>query len=151
MKDHNLKQYNRKKGHISAVALLLAASVFLSGCAGNISFMEKEKEEPEFAMETLGLEPDFSYERKAESPNIQVDRLGYLPGSSKTAVFQGQELPDRFQVIEKDSGECVYEGDIRIREDAHGRCPHGIWQFHGAGERRKLLYQMRENRMLLLF
>lgn len=118
MKDHNLKQYNRKKGHISAVALLLAASVFLSGCAGNISFMEKEKEEPEFAMETLGLEPDFSYERKAESPNIQVDRLGYLPGSSKTAVFQGQELPDRFQVIEKDSGECVYEGDIRIREDA---------------------------------
>ena len=118
MKDHKLKQYNRKKRHISAALLLLTVSVFLSGCAGNISFMDKEKEEPEFAMETLGLEPDFSYERKAESPGIQVDRLGYLPGSSKTAVFQGQELPDRFQVIEKDSGECVYEGDIRIREDA---------------------------------
>lgn len=102
---------------VSAAVLLLAVSVLLSGCAA-IPSGEAGKGEAEFSAETLGLAPDFSYERKPERPSIQVDRFGYLPGSSKMAVFQGRELPDRFRVIAKDSGECVYEGDIRIREDA---------------------------------
>lgn len=92
--------------------------MLLSGCAADFPFMDEEQEEPEFTLETLGLEPDFSYERAAERPSIQVDRLGYLPGSVKMAVFQGEELPEKFQVIAKDSGECVYEGDIRIKDGA---------------------------------
>lgn len=67
--------------------------------------------------ETLGLVPDFSYERKAEKPGVWVDQLGYLPGSVKMAVFQGEELPERFQVVAKDSGECVFEGDIKLSGD----------------------------------
>ena len=67
--------------------------------------------------ETLGLEPDFSYERKVEKPHIQTDRLGYLPKSAKTAIIQGGELPQRFQIMEKDSGKCVYEGEVRRNEE----------------------------------
>lgn len=108
----------KRKKAFSAVILLLVESLLLSGCAGNIPLKGGGQEETEFTMETLGLEPDFSYERKPERPGIQIDRLGYLPGSSKMAVFQGEELPENFRVIEKDSGECVYEGEIRLREDA---------------------------------
>lgn len=108
----------KRKKAVSAVILLLTQSLLLSGCAGNIPLRGDGQEETEFTMETLGLEPDFSYERKPEKPSIQIDRLGYLPGSSKTAVFQGEKLPKDFRVIEKDSGECVYEGEIRLREDA---------------------------------
>ena len=98
--------------------------------------MEKEENGTEFTMETLGLEPDFSYVREPEKPGIQVDRLGYLPGSSKMAVFQGTELPESFQVVGKDSGECVYQGK-RIR-----RRIYRIWQLYGVEGRGKLLYQM---------
>ena len=108
-----------KKG-FPRIALIMAMSLLLSGCAGNIPFIgkeEKESEETEYMAETLGLEPDFSYERQAETPNVQVDRLGYLPESTKIAFFMGRELPENFRVIEKESGECVYEGEIRQKED----------------------------------
>lgn len=112
-----MRLHDKKK--FSRIALVMAVSLFLSGCAGNVPFIGKEKEGQEgsaFSMETLGLTPDFSYERKAEKPSIQVDRMGYLPKSTKIAIFQGKELPENFQVIEKDSGEVVYEGEIRIEE-----------------------------------
>lgn len=109
-----------RRRRFCGVSLLMALCLLLSGCAGDIPFSgagKRGQEEQEATPETLGLVPDFSYERKAEKPGIQVDRLGYLPGSVKTAVFQGKELPDRFQVMAKDSGECVYEGEIRLSAD----------------------------------
>lgn len=110
-----------KKKSISRIALIMAACLFLSGCTGNIPFINKDaaaQEEIAVTVETLGLEPDFSYERKAERPSIQVNRLGYLPKSVKTAIFQGKELPENFRIIEKTSRECVYEGEIRLKKDA---------------------------------
>lgn len=104
-----------KKNHFHIVWVVILC-LLLSGCAGNAPLTGKgqeRREESVFTAETLGLTPDFSYERKAEKPNIQVDRLGYLPQSVKTAIFWEEELPDRFQVMKKDSGECVYEGKVR--------------------------------------
>lgn len=115
-----MRRYGKHKNYISALALTLAISLFLSGCAVDLPFMESDmsgQEAPEFTPETLGLTPDFSYERPAERPGIRTDLLGYLPESAKTAVFQGKELPESFQVISRDSGECVYEGVVRIRGD----------------------------------
>lgn len=85
-------------------------------------------------METLGLTPDFNYERKEEKPSVQVDRLGYLPGSAKTAIFQGKELPEHFQVIDRDSGQCVYEGDVSPGEDRTGDTLTGYGNFTGLKE-----------------
>lgn len=119
--DKTVKQYNVNKKSFFRIVPIVAMSLLLSGCAGNIPFMEKEEKasgKTAYMAETLGLEPDFSYERQAEIPNIQVDRLGYLPESTKIAFFQGKELPESFQVIEKESGECVYEGKVRCEEEA---------------------------------
>ena len=114
-----MRRCGKHTNDISVLALTVAISLVLSGCAVNLPFAQKDRADrisPEFTAETLGLTPDFSYERPVERPGIRTDLLGYLPGSIKTAVFQGRELPERFQVISKDSGECVYEGDIRVRE-----------------------------------
>lgn len=116
-----MKWYDMAKKGFPRIALIMVISLLLSGCAGNIPFIGKEEKgsgRVEYMAETLGLEPDFSYERQAETPNVQVNRLGYLPGSTKVAFFQGKELPENFRVIEKESGECVYEGEVRQKEDA---------------------------------
>lgn len=55
-------------------------------------------------------EPDLSYEVPVSSPNIYVNQLGYIPQSVKVAVFSGKELPERFHVVRKDTGEIVYTG-----------------------------------------
>lgn len=112
-----MKRYVKYKNYIPVLSVTVAASLLLSGCAVNLPFMESagtEQGEQEFAPETLGLTPDFSYERQTERPGIRIDTLGYLPDSAKVAVFQGKELPEKFQVIAKDSGESVYEGSIRV-------------------------------------
>lgn len=115
-----MKRYGkRNKKYSSIVALTVAVSLLLSGCALRLPFTGDGNGgtgEQEPLPETLGLVPDFSYERKEEKPGILTDRLGYLPYSVKTAVFQGKELPETFQVMEKDSGRCVYEGKIRRGE-----------------------------------
>lgn len=127
-----MKWYDMAKKVFPRIALIMAISLLLSGCAGNIPFMgkeEKESGETEYMAETLGLEPDFSYERQAETPNVQVNRLGYLPESTKIAFFQGKELPENFRVIEKESGECVYEGEVRQKEDTDGGILTGYGSF----------------------
>lgn len=134
--DETVKWYGMDKKSFSRIALIVAMSLLLSGCAGNIPFMEKEEEpgETEYTAKTLGLEPDFSYERQAETPNIQVDRLGYRPESTKIAFFQGKELPEYFQVIEKGSGECVYEGEVRREENGADGILTGYGNFTGVKE-----------------
>ena len=114
-----MKKFYRLKKYRAVLALTAAVSLLLSGCTAGLPLTEGDKAgqaAPELASETLGLTPDFSYERQTEKPWIKTDCLGYLPDSVKTAVFQGKKLPDRFQVITKDSGECVYEGEIRVSE-----------------------------------
>lgn len=113
------------------VTLMVTVSVLLSGCAAKIPFPDKEREETDFVPQTLGLAPDFSYEIPKENPGVQVDRLGYLPGSSKTAVFEGENLPESFQVIAKDSGECVYEGDVSAEEETADGISIGYGSFTG--------------------
>lgn len=120
MKKGNVRQYNNRRGGITAALFIAAVSMFLSGCAVDVPFAADRQEETEIMPETLGLTPDFTYEKAKESPSIQVDRLGYLPASSKMAVFQGKELPESFRVIAKDTGECVYEGKIRIKKEENG-------------------------------
>ena len=125
-----MKRQGRHQKKLSCIALLAAVALTLAGCGVTFPFgREEETGEDEFKLETLGLAPDFSYERKAELPSVRIDRLGYLPESVKTAVFRGEELPERFRVIEKDTGECAYEGSVRIDEENAGGILTGYGTF----------------------
>ena len=54
----------------------------------------------------------FDYEVPNSQPSILINQLGYYPESVKTAVFVGQNVPDRFSVIDVKTGEEVYVGEI---------------------------------------
>lgn len=49
---------------------------------------------------------------EAPSKDINVNQVGYLPGAKKTAIFRGEEAEDKFEVINADTKETVYTGDI---------------------------------------
>ena len=49
------------------------------------------------------------------TPSIKVNQTGYLPKSDKRALLTGAHLPDTFSVIDMESGETVYEGEVTER------------------------------------
>lgn len=57
--------------------------------------------------------PELSYEVPVSTPGILLNRLGYLTGDTKEAVFKGSEMPDVFYVINADSKEVVYTGFLK--------------------------------------
>lgn len=46
---------------------------------------------------------------EAETPDVQIDQIGYLPGDAKIAVFRGDAIGDSFTVKNAD-GDVVCEG-----------------------------------------
>lgn len=61
---------------------------------------------------TLGLTPEFNYEVPECLPSILVDQVGYACLSDKLAFFQGEQLPETFSVVDAESGQVVYTGQI---------------------------------------
>ncbi len=61
---------------------------------------------------SLGLSSEFDYEVPVSLPNILVDQVGYARDSNKIAVILGEFPPDIFMVMEADTGEIVYTGQI---------------------------------------
>lgn len=48
----------------------------------------------------------------AEVPDILVNQVGYRPGDRKSAIFRGEDIGDAFSVIDTESGDCVFTGEI---------------------------------------
>ncbi len=57
-------------------------------------------------------EQDFNYAVPVSTPSVLVNQLGYHTDSVKTAVFVGENVPDKFSVVDKETGESVFEGEI---------------------------------------
>lgn len=47
-----------------------------------------------------------------EGIDINIDQIGYFPDSTKTVVFRGTDVGKTFNVVNADSGEVVFTGDI---------------------------------------
>lgn len=47
-----------------------------------------------------------------DTPDIQVNQLGYRPDDRKIAVFRGEDIDGSFQVVDSKSGESVFEGTL---------------------------------------
>ena len=67
---------------------------------------------------SLGLTPDLEYEKPVIEAHIEVDQLGYLPDSPKIAVFRGDDLNGRFSVVDQESGDIAYSGEIRSKTES---------------------------------
>ena len=61
------------------------------------------------------VEPEktnLSYPVPKSIPNVLVDQNGYEMKSTKIALFRGDNLQSSFEVVDAESGEIVYTGDI---------------------------------------
>lgn len=85
----------------------LLAAVMLTACGSSMSLTE-EAGAQEKELTTLGLVPSFDYEVPVSKPSILVDQLGYDVNSSKIAIFEGEDLPGVFELVDADTGEIVY-------------------------------------------
>lgn len=88
--------------------------MLLTGCGfvSEFSFdtLQVGSEGEEFV--TLGLTPEFDYEVPESRPSILIDQVGYARRSNKEAIFYGEQLPDTFTVVDAESGQTVYTGQI---------------------------------------
>ena len=103
-----------KKIHSKKIISILLIAALLTGCAfaPEYSFDNPPENDDENSFTTLGLAPEFDYEVPESLPSILVDQLGYPADGSKIAVFCGESLPDTFTIIDADTGESVYTGQI---------------------------------------
>lgn len=93
------------------IMLLSVAAAAICGCGGPGNTLHKDG--PQSLEET----PDLSYEVPGEQlPKIMTDVSGYETKNRKLAIFQGKNLPDRFDVVRADTGEVVYTAELGEKE-----------------------------------
>lgn len=91
---------------------ILLAICILAGCSLPLE-NKKQNFQGNDRIDTLGLTPDFSYEVIEQLPGILVNQLGYLPGESKTAILQGNDLENVFYVYNAFTKEQEYQGTLK--------------------------------------
>lgn len=93
-----------------------AAQKELNELTGKIQDTKKHIE-GENAKETIplsfGLTPEFTYAVIPMKVAIKVNQLGYQPRWQKIAVFEGIQSPQNFQVVEYQTGQVVFEGQMQ--------------------------------------
>ena len=74
--------------------------------------------------------------RAADSSYLRVNQLGYQPADVKIAIAMGQGgLPARFQVVDADTQNVVFEGESRTIDEAWGKFPkHADLDFSKVGK-----------------
>lgn len=102
------KRYNK------ILICFVIGAVLTTGCGrmAELSFDAPQTGSAGEEMTTLGLTPEFNYEVPESRPSILVDQVGYAKGSDKVAIFVGEELPEIFSVVDSDSGQVVYTGQV---------------------------------------
>lgn len=101
-----MKQYERRAAAIWA-GILMAV---LSGCG-----MQAEQENSDnlyFAVEGMESTPVVDYSVPRALPNVLVDVRGYTAECEKRAAVKGRELPTTFRLINAETGEEVYSGQL---------------------------------------
>ncbi|MGN1180042.1 MAG: glycoside hydrolase family 9 protein [Suilimivivens sp.] len=88
--------------------VLLCMMIF-AGCSRPET---KEQEQEKNTVDFTGMEEeaDLSYEVPVSIPGILIDQLGYMTGSTKVAVFKGEEIPEQFHVVDEETGEIMFTG-----------------------------------------
>ncbi len=109
----------------AALCFIICLAAVLGGC-GNEDFPGAAG--MSFAMEDA---PIVDYAVPESTPNILVNRRGYLSGGAKEAVVKGSRLPEEFRLVDAGTGEAVYEGWIAgVQYDAQAGIYVGYAPFH---------------------
>ncbi len=107
-----------KKRCIKILICFVTGAVLMTGCGkiADLSSPVPQTGNSGEELTSLGLTPEFNYEVPESRPSILVDQVGYARKSDKVAFFLGENLPDTFSVLDSDSGQVVYTGQIEYEE-----------------------------------
>jgi len=104
------KMIDRKR--IASCLLMAFCMNLIAGCAVSLPVESNQPEE----ISTIQKEKqEVTYEIPQTIPNVLVDQNGYEMKSTKIAIFRGNNLQTTFEVIDADTQETVYTGDIIAR------------------------------------
>lgn len=92
---------------------LLFIAICLTGCV-NVPVQNVPGQQENY-FSSMEEEPELSYEVPVSIPGILVNQQGYMIGSTKAAVFIGEDIPEVFYVINTQTGETSYTGSVEDR------------------------------------
>lgn len=106
----NLK-YNRKYAAIFSL-------LFIVNIIGNTACGNAPAEMGHVSIADMGMEntPVINYTIPTMTPNILVDQQGYAANGDKQAVVKSREPVEDFRLINKGTGEIVYDGRVKQPE-----------------------------------
>lgn len=111
--------------------LFSVVSLLLTGCGESENIQINPQEVVADQNLTHNLEPDFQYSRPVEQSNVLVNKTGYMTGSSKIAIFLGDRIPETYEIVEKESGEAVFRGNIQTKADGTSIGNFSEWKTPG--------------------
>lgn len=132
-----------KEGNTIAkrITALLLAAMLLAGCKSSDPGTVNTNPQPgEPAVEKVDNQnlsmldaPEIAYEKESMVSSIHVDLVGYEAEAEKLAVIEAPILPRRFSVINKNTGETVYNGYVKEKDSVEdsGEALFGILDFSG--------------------
>lgn len=92
------------KNRIKSFLSITLVVTLLTGCAAFDSDNSK--------IDKSKTEQTFDYEIPESKPSVLVNQLGYYTDSVKTAIFIGENVPDKFFIIDVKTEEEVFSGEI---------------------------------------
>lgn len=102
--------------HKFIVITVLLGIIICAGCSRPPLNEQEVQEENIVGFTSMEEEPELSYEVPVSTPGILIDQLGYMTQSSKIAVFQGEEMPEEFRVVNIQTKETVFTGFLEEKE-----------------------------------
>ena len=104
-------KYNRKYAVI--LSLLFIVNIIGNTACGNTSVETGHGSITDMGMENT---PIINYTIPTLTPNVLVDQQGYAMNGEKQAVVKSRETVENFRLIDKETGEIVYDGKIKQSE-----------------------------------
>ena len=104
----NILRYSRKSAGILSL-LLLFNSIEMMACG------QTTVETGHVSISMTGMEstPVINYTLPVMTPNVLVDQQGYAADGEKQAVVKGREPVETFRLVNRETGEAVYENMIK--------------------------------------
>ena len=101
-------RYSRKSAGILSL-LLLFNSIGMNACG------QATAETGHVSISMTGMEntPVINYTVPTLTPNVLVDQQGYAAVGEKQAVVKGRQPVETFRLVDRETGETVYEGTVK--------------------------------------
>ncbi|MBP5198831.1 MAG: hypothetical protein J6033_07255, partial [Lachnospiraceae bacterium] len=102
------------------LCILWAVAIFLCGCAEDKTSENAvvvNKYSGATGMEQTAV---IEYTMPKTNPNILTDYCGYESTEEKRAVIVSDYIPDSFAVVDRETGDIVYEGRIILKTSSSG-------------------------------